>query len=43
MTSKFARVAAYSALMMLASGAVMAEDMPTKGVTPYVTHSCFGR
>jgi hypothetical protein len=41
MTSKLAKLAAYSALLMiLAPGSVLAE-MPSKGTTPYETHFVF--
>ena len=40
MTSKLARVAACS-VVILASGAAIAADMGKKGVTPYVTHFIF--
>ena len=40
MTSKLARVAACS-VIILASGAAIAADMGKKGVTPYVTHFIF--
>ena len=41
MSFQFARVAAYSALMVLASGTAMAEEMAKSGTTPYVTHFVF--
>jgi hypothetical protein len=41
MTVKFARLAACSALVLLASSAASAADMEKKGVTPYVTHFIF--
>ena len=41
MTMKLARLAACSALMLLASSAASAADMEKKGVTPYVTHFIF--
>ena len=42
MTSKFIKIALFSgALMALAPGVVLAEPIPKKGTTPYVTHFIF--
>jgi hypothetical protein len=42
MTSKFIKIALFSgALVALAPGVVLAEPIPKKGTTPYVTHFIF--
>jgi hypothetical protein len=41
MTFNFAKIAAFSALLMLASGWVLGAPMEKKGTTPYVTHFIF--
>src|SRR3974390_3288322 len=41
MTFNLAKIAAFSALLILASGSVLGAPMEKKGTTPYVTHFIF--
>jgi hypothetical protein len=41
MTFKLGKIAAFSAILILASGSVLGAPMEKKGTTPYVTHFIF--